>query len=770
MTHESSTLNNKRQHIMHALGLFFVLLIGVNPLSAQVTAAVNTDVSKVEAIQPRSAAQRLFGNSADANVKGLQNASTSTSTSTSTLSVNAAASNDPLPVEQAFVISATRKPTGVSIQFLSANGYYLYREKFKILATASQADLTPALPPGVVKYDETFGKNVATFRGMLSLPEVKLAQPMSEGLSIDVYSQGCADIGICYPPQYQRVQFAPNTATATIAAFEPPRSPSNSKTANTSPLKPPLAASVNAAQPDQANSPSLPLQPSLSSPTTITLPVVNNALSSANRSNTSNTTLSSGIKPASTAQEPSSVAHLFQGTHPAWLVLAFIGFGLLLTFTPCVLPMVPIVSAIVLGGQPKTVIAEAVSNPNHSSNTSSSINTQQAFLRSSSYVLGMCVAYTALGVLAGLAGQGLAGFLQQAWVLYAFAVLMVLLAGAQFGWYRLTLPAFLSNRAVAQQDQLRSTPRSGVLHYLGIAVMGALSALMVGPCLTAPLAGVLTYIAQTGDAWLGGLALFGLSLGMGIPLLLVGVGGARCLPKTGAWMEHVNYGFGLMLLAVAVWMVQSLLPAWLLSVLWLTMLVLSAQALGAFRVFSHASSGTSSSRLSSLLQALGFICLVWAIAMVWGMAAGRFDPLSPLKASDVSTTQRGATAASAQFETIPAAQVATRLNQVGNTPIMLDIYADWCVSCIEFEHYTFADPRVAAQLAAFTLLRVDVTQNTVQDRALLKQLGLFGPPAILFFTRQGDKPYAEDAAARVIGFQSAELFLQQLKTVLTRNR
>jgi thioredoxin:protein disulfide reductase len=766
MTHESSTLNIKRQHIMHALRLFFVLLVAISPLSAQVTAAVSTDVSKVEAIQPRSAAQRLFGSSADANVKGVQNLSTST------LSVNAAASNDPLPVEQAFVISATRRPTGVSIQFLSANGYYLYRENFKILATASQADLTPALPPGVVKYDETFGKNVATFRGMLSLPEIKLTQPMSEALSIDVYSQGCADIGICYPPQYQRVQFAPNTTTATIATFEPPRLPFNGKTANTSPLKSPLAASVNAAQRPQANSHSLSLEAAPSSPAASTLPAVNNAVSSAN---TANTDQLSGIKPASTSQQPSSVAHLFQGTHPAWLVLAFIGFGLLLTFTPCVLPMVPIVSAIVLGGHEQFTRANSTSTTNNTANnTVSSINTQQALLRSASYVLGMCVAYTALGVLAGLAGQGLAGFLQQAWVLYAFAALMVLLAGAQFGWYRLTLPAFLSNRAAAQQDQLRSTQRSGIVHFAGIAVMGALSALMVGPCLTAPLAGVLTYIAQTGDAWSGGLALFGLSLGMGIPLLVVGVGGARWLPKTGAWMEHVNYGFGLMLLAVAVWMVQSLLPAWLLSVLWLTLLVLTAQALGAFRVFSHASSGTSSStsssRLISLLQSLGFICLVWAIAMVWGMAAGRFDPLSPLKASDVSAAQRGVTAVAVQFETIPAAQVATRLNQVGNTPIILDFYADWCVSCIEFERDTFADPQVAAQLAAFTLLRVDVTQNTVKDRALLKQLGLFGPPAILFFTRQGDKPYAEDAAARVIGFQSAEPFLQQLKTVLSRNR
>jgi thiol:disulfide interchange protein DsbD len=381
-------------------------------------------------------------------------------------------------------------------------------------------------------------------------------------------------------------------------------------------------------------------------------------------------------------------------------------------------------------------------------------------------VFGMCATYTGLGVIAGLAGQGLSGFLQQPWVLTAFAALMVLLAGAQFGWYRLALPEFLSNRAAAQQDLLRSTQRSGVLHYAGIAVMGALSALMVGPCLTAPLAGVLSYIAQTGDAWLGGLALFSLSLGMGLPLLLVGVGGARWLPKAGAWMEHVNYGFGLMLLAVAVWMVQSLLPAWLLSLLWLALLVLTAQALGAFQVFSNA----SASRLISLLQAVGLICLVWAIAMVWGMAAGRFDPLSPLKQIEASRAQRGLSAASVQFETIPAQQLAARLNQVGDKPIMLDLYADWCVSCIEFERYTFTDPQVAVQLAAFTLLKVDVTQNTVADRALLKQLGLFGPPGILFFTRQGDKPYAEDTAARVIGFQSAEPFLQQLKGVLSRNR
>jgi thiol:disulfide interchange protein DsbD len=749
---------------MHALRLILGLLICISPLSAQVSGAFNTEISKVDTLQPRSAAQRLFGNSADANVKGVQTPSTSKSTPASPL--NATASNEPLPVEQAFVISATRKLKSVSIQFLSANGYYLYREKFKILATTTQADLTPLLAPGVVKYDETFGKNVATFRGVLSLPEIKVAEPMSEPLSIDVYSQGCADIGICYPPQYQRLEFAPNTTTATISTFEPSRSPSNSKTANTSPLKPPLAASANASQSVQANSPSLPLQTSPISSAVSSVPIVSNAPDSTNTVNSASTARSSGPKPISNAQQPSSVAHLFQGPHPVWLILAFIGFGLLLTFTPCVLPMVPIVSAIVLGGQPKTAMAESSSNTNHSSNTSSSINTQQAFLRSSSYVLGMCAAYTALGVLAGLAGQGLAGFLQQAWVLTAVAALMVLLAGAQFGWYRLTLPEFLSNRAAAQQDNLRGAHRGGALHYAGIAAMGALSALMVGPCLTAPLAGVLGYIAQTGDAWLGGLALFSLSLGMGIPLLLVGVGGARWLPKAGAWMEHVNYCFGLMLLAVAVWMVQSLLPAWLLSLLWLALLMLTAQALGAFQVFSN----TSSSRLISLLQAFGLICLVWAIAMVWGMAAGRFDPLSPLKQVEASVAQRSLSTAVVQFETIPAAQLTTRLNQAGNKPIMLDLYADWCVSCIEFERYTFTDPQVAAQLSAFTLLKVDVTQNTIEDRALLKQMGLFGPPGILFFTRQGDKPYAEDTAARVIGFQSAEPFLQQLKGVLSRNR
>jgi thiol:disulfide interchange protein DsbD len=596
-------------------------------------------------------------------------------------------SPEPLPPEQAFLLSANRQATGLNLQFKIENGYYLYKEKISLKALKPNSINPVTLPNGIIKYDDTFGKNVEAYRSQLNLTDIKTSAPLSSELIVDVYSQGCADIGICYPPQLQRITFAANEIVASIKTLDfVPFSSSDSK------------------------SEAIP------------------------NSTASSTSLSQA--------QSSAIADTLGSRNPFLLALGFIGFGLLLAFTPCVLPMVPIVSAIVLG---------------KSSHTQSPVSTLHGLKLSSAYVLGMCVTYTIIGVLAGLAGAGLGAFLQNPILLSFFGLLMVALAGAQFGWYELSLPQSWVGKLSEEQNKI------GPQRYLGIVTMGALSAIMVGPCVTAPLAGVLSYIAQTGNALLGGVALFSLALGMGIPLLLIGAGGARWLPKTGAWMNQVTYAFGIMLLGVAIWTVQSLLPAWLVTMLWVVILLLIAEMLGALRA-----SQPSSTRINQIAKTIGLMFIVWAIAVIFGMAAGRFDVLQPLMSTvpqSSVTNKQSPQSTSTEFKIIPSEALPQALANLQGKPALLDVYADWCVSCIEFERFTFRDPQVTQLMGQFTLLKVDTTRNTAADQALMKSLKLFGPPAIVFYDSKGQ----ETPGARVIGFQAAPAFSKHLQQVLAIN-
>jgi thioredoxin:protein disulfide reductase len=662
---------------------------------------------------PTNAAQRLFGAPAQPQTFRLPQAPEST---TPLISRNPQ-SNEPLPTDQAFVLSAKRQNGLLQIGFTIAEGYYLYKEKISIKAPSSLCVAALKLPKGVVKYDETFAKDVETYRSSLQLPAMKLTQPLSQALTVDVYSQGCADIGICYPPQLQRLFFAPDQSIATVTTLDYVPNPGLAPDTKLTPaLK---AAPLQQVQPAQPSS-VLAITP----PPQNILPV---------------NPIDTGVGNS----ESDRLGQLFTANNPLLLSLAFTGFGLLLAFTPCVLPMVPIVSAIVLGSNRKVGSTEPSGGKHERSKLT-------GFLLSLAYVLGMCITYTAMGVAAGLAGAGFSAFLQQPCVLVAFAVLMTVLAGAQFGWYEIKLPSAWFERLSAQQNQYSAG------QYIGALVMGALSAIMVGPCVTAPLAGALAYIAQSGNAWTGALALFSLSLGMGLPLLLIGAGGAAMLPKTGVWMNQVTHGFGLMLLGVALWMVQSLLPAWLSTLGWVVLCLMLAVLFGVLMPLTAAISPAS-----RFFKGLSYLLLVWAAAITWGAAGGRYDALTPLAAS-----ANGKASSVALFETVPSHQLTARLEQAKGSPIILDMYADWCVSCIEFERYTFSDPSVAAALQSFTRLKVDVTKNTASDQALLKQLALFGPPAILFYNQAG----VEMKASRVIGFQAAPSFLKHLQQVLDKNR
>lgn len=416
----------------------------------------------------------------------------------------------------------------------------------------------------------------------------------------------------------------------------------------------------------------------------------------------------------------------------------FLLAGLLLSFTPCVLPMVPILSSIIVGqGQP--------------------VSRLRGFTLAASYSLGMALVYTALGVAAGLAGEGLAAALQNPWVLGSFALMLAAFSLSMFGVYQLQMPAALQARATETSGRLQGG------RVLGVFAMGGLSALIVGPCVAAPLAGALVYISQTRDVLVGGVALFSLACGMSVPLLLVGLSAGSLLPRAGAWMEAVKHAFGVMLLAVAIWMVSPVLPGWLLMAMVGALLVITAVYMGAFeRMPDHATTGRGWSRL---FKGVGMLfALVGAVQFV-GLLSGGRDVLQPL--SHLAQRKGGANSGVAvaqahdglSFKRVGTLAELDAAVAAAGKPVMLDFYADWCVSCKEYEKFTFRDPRVQDRLRDVVLLQVDVTANNEHDKALLKRFELFGPPGLVFFDPQG----REKAHARVVGYQPGDQFLDSLK-------
>ena len=549
----------------------------------------------------------------------------------------------------------------VEVSFEIAPGYYLYREQFKFEAT--QAALGAAVvPPGKVKFDETFQKNVETHRGML-----RIAIPVSQAgpsFPLAVSYQGCADKGLCYPPAQMKVNVS-------LAAF----GGSGSVT-----VLPGREMSLGNIPPAAARDVGI---------------------------NTASPTDSTGIDAA-----------LQSGRF--WTVIGvFLLAGVLLSLTPCVLPMLPILSSLIVGqGQ--------------------AVTRGRGLALALSYSLGMALVYTALGVAAGLAGEGLAAALQNVWVLSAFAAGLVALALSMFGAYELQLPSALT----ASLSQASGRLPAG--RVAGVFAMGGVSALIVSPCVAAPLAGALVYLSQTRDVWLGGSALFALAAGMSVPLLLLGASAGAWLPKTGAWMLDVKRAFGVLLLAVAVWTVQPVLPAWSVLLLWGGLLILAAVLLWS------GTAGLRTRRVAAVALA-AFGLLQWAAA-----ATGGADPLRPWahwnRAAELSADS------ALPFTLVRNVIELDAALQAAGRPVMLDFYADWCVSCKEMERFTFSDPQVRKRLSGALLLKADVTRNAAADRELLKRFSLFGPPGTLFFGTDG----AEIKRARVIGYQDTSRVLQTL--------
>jgi len=578
-------------------------------------------------------------------------------------SVTAAlAEEELLEPEKAFRFSAQVLDAGTAeIRYRIADGYYLYRDRFRFAAEPASVTVgSPRFPEGQIHEDKFFGKQV-TYR-----KEVRILLPLAgagvDRVKLSVTSQGCADIGVCYVPQVQSADLRLAAAGAARSSILQQSDP-----------------------------------------------------------------LASAPERRAEASEELRFAGVLESGR-LWVVVAvFFGAGLLLTFTPCVLPMIPILSGIIVG-EGRTVTR------------------RRALLVSLAYVLGMAVTYTAIGIAAAFSGSLLSSALQNAWVLGAFAVVFVLLALSMFGLYELQIPSGWQSRLT------RASNRLGGGSWGAIALMGALSAAIVSPCVVAPLAGALLYVGQTRDAVVGGAALFSMAIGMGAPLVLVGVSGGLLLPKAGHWMSTVKRFFGVLLLAVAIWIVAPVIPVAAQMLLWAVLLIGSGVFLGALE-----SLGKEASGWERLGKAAGIFALLLGAAQGVGAFSGARDPLRPL--AGILT---GSHETAPPFDTVKtSAELNTRLKTAGK-PVMLDFYADWCVSCKEMERFTFSDPQVKARLGRMVLLRADVTANTPEDKALLKRFRLFGPPGIVFFDANG----REIEGLRVIGYQAPEKFVRALDAAL----
>jgi thiol:disulfide interchange protein DsbD len=595
-----------------------------------------------------------------------------------------------LEPEQAFRVQAkVVDGSAIELTFNVADAYYLYREKFAFAALPTSLRVEPPpLPPGKVKFDQTFNKEVESYRGQLSirLPFAGTGNARGEA-RITVTSQGCADAGLCYPPMESHF-LVRGLATSDGAGQG----------------MTPAALSVVALTEAQANA--------WVGGTAGGFSVALGATAG-----------------RGTAREDLSMAAVLQSGQLAWVVAAFFLAGVLLSFTPCVLPMMPILSSVIVG-------------------PSGVGGARRGFTLAAAYSLGMALVYTLMGVAAGLAGEGLGAALQNAWVLGAFALLLSAMAVSMFGGFQLQLPAALQTLVSQWSQRLPGGNHAAVFG------MGALSALIVGPCVAAPLAGALIYIGQSRDAALGALALFAMAVGMSVPLLLLGASAGRLLPKAGAWMDQVRRLFGVLLLAVAIWMVSPVVSVPVQMGLWAVLLVGCAIALRA--VDSLPAQAGAAARIG---KAAGLLLLLVGVAQLVGALSGGRDVLRPLAHLSASAGPGGAVEGTPQFRTIKTVAELDAALQTAGRPVLLDFWAEWCVSCKEMERFTFSQPEVAARMSQALLLKADVTANTADDKALLKRFGLFGPPGIIFFDPQG----RELTGVRVIGFQDATRFSASLQ-------
>jgi thiol:disulfide interchange protein DsbD len=689
-----------------------------------------------------------------------------------------------------------------------ADGYYLYRDKFGFASETQGVSVGKAsIPAGKPKKDEFLG-DVETYRHRVAI-DIPVIGDSLRGIALRIRYQGCADLGVCYPPQTKHISLklpaGPPAKEDVLASLKDLRSTLGLGGGEQKFLDPDqafvlsvqvagprtvlahwdiedgyylyrdrLRFKVHDTPPVELSAPELPAgdikqdeflgktvvyhhsleaklpvirESSGATPFDLELsyqgcaeaglcyPPITKTVSLTLPPSTAPASASPGATPAPAAplaEQDRIAGSLATGNTP--LVLAsFFVFGLLLAFTPCVFPMIPILSSIVVG-------------------QGSAITAARGFYLSLVYVLAMAVTYTVAGVIAGLFGENLQAAFQNPWLLGTFAGVFVLLALSMFGFYELQLP----NRWQSRLTRLSSRQQGGTS--LGVALMGFLSALIVGPCVAPPLAGALIYIGQSGNAVLGGTALFAMSLGMGTPLLAVGASAGKLLPKAGPWMDTVKAVFGVVLLGLAIWMLERILPPAVILALWGALLIVCGVYLGAL----EPAGGTSG--WPKLWKGIGWVSLLYGSVLLVGALSGGQDVLHPLGTlgqgkHDILTGQR---LSFRPVNSVGDLQRELALSRERHRPVMLDFYADWCFECKRMEKYTFSDPAVQRALSGVVLLQADVTANDEAHRALLKYLGLIGPPATLFYRADGE----ESRRYRLIGYSSPEHFVKLVRSAL----
>ncbi len=604
--------------------------------------------------EPKSSVQSTLSNPYASVLNSLSTSSTHSSTDAL------------LPADQAFrlyaeVVDGQR----IHLSWRIAPEYYLYRQQFSVQSLNPERALIGRyqIPQGKPKFDAEYGQVQVFYDDVgFDVPLQRLSAEPFE-LALEVAYQGCAEIGVCYPPIKKTVSLSiPDGIITQQVAIVVPRQDKSSQ------------------------------------------------LSEQDR-------IASAIR-----------------TDNLWSTgLLFLGFGLMLAFTPCCFPMIPILAGIIVGQGEK-------------------VNTWHAFWLSLCYVLGSAVTYTIFGVLAGLFGSNLQAVFQNPWLLGAFSAVFVILALSMFGLFELQLPSSLQSRL----NEFSSKQKSG--SFIGAAIMGMLSALIVGPCVAAPLAAALIYIGQTGDAFIGGFALFMMAIGMGLPLLAIGTSAGKLLPKAGAWMARTKVLFGLIMLGVAIWLLERILPSTAILLMWSLLLVSSGVYLGGLDTMTAEANG-----YRRLFKSIGILLLAWGVFSLIGAASGArdiFQPLGRLSLGSSNTTKQ----AKLDFQIVRSeaeldASIAKASRQ--NQWVMLDYYADWCISCKEMERDTFSDTNVHKALSNFVLLKADVTKNNADDKALLARFGLIGPPATLFF----GPDQQERKAFRIVGYKDALDFIAHLQTL-----
>ncbi|HRH80684.1 MAG TPA: protein-disulfide reductase DsbD [Thiobacillaceae bacterium] len=753
-----------------------------------------------------------------------------------------AAEDELLEPDKAFRFSARMLDAGqIEARFQIADGYYLYRDKIKFSATGAKLG-SAKLPPGPVKQDEFFGK-VTIYHGDVRIPmPVKFDGAPPKRFELKAGFQGCAELGVCYPPQEALAVLTLPAAAASAPAAAKTAAPAPLEAPAPEPLMPAEKPSGGVAEEGmQTQDPALIarlralagdlagmdepefLPPEEAFKATLVMPgadgiearlsiapghylyrdkvriaidtpagvqvgelqmppaeekqdpnfgrmfiyhhdfAVRAALTGlpegtaelkgvvtyqgcsdkgicyppidqpfvlavgAGAAAASPAQPAAAPAPGADESETGQITALLQGGN-YWLVIGtFFLLGLGLSLTPCVFPMIPILSGIIVG-------------------QGKQLTKRRGFLLSLAYVLGMAITYAIAGVIAGMSGTLISNALQNPMALGIGAAIFVALAFSMFGFYELQMPSFLQSRFTEASNKIHGGKLGSVF------MMGAISALIVGPCVAAPLAGALLYIGQSGDLLLGGVSLFTLAMGMGVPLLLVGVSAGTLLPRAGGWMEAVKQFFGVVMLGVAIWLITPLISEVLQMFLWAALLIVSGVYLKAVDPLAgHAHGWTR------FWKGVGIIILVSGVALLLGALGGSRDLLQPL-----SVYQGGGGAAKAekhlQFQRVRSlAELDQAVQSAQGRYVMLDFYADWCVSCKEMERFTFTDPQVQAKLADVLLLQVDVTANSTDDKALLKRFNLFGPPGIIFWDKTG-----QEVAYRVVGYEPAEKFLQSL--------